>query len=77
MARLLGVDISIVPKDMVLEPMLGDLYNDEKNGLVPDTRWKRRELEQSWYLETVIWYRTGYIQTTHLSNDCTNCKWRI
>ena len=70
MARLLGVDkLSIIAKRYGLGTnVLGDLYNDEKNGLVPDTKWKRRALEQSWYLgETVInGIGQGYIQTTPL-----------
>ena len=70
MARLLGVDkLSIIAKRYGLGTnVLGDLYNDEKNGLVPNTKWKRRALEQSWYLgETVInGIGQGYIQTTPL-----------
>ncbi len=52
MARLLGVDrLSIIAKRYGLGTnVLGEIYNDEKNGLVPDTKWKRRALEQSWYL---------------------------
>ena len=48
--------------------MLSNIYSDEKNGLVPNTKWKRYALEQSWYLgETVInGIGQGYIQTTPL-----------
>ena len=70
MARLLGVDkLSVIAKRYGLGTnVLGEVYNDEKDGLVPDTKWKRRALEQSWYLgETVInGIGQGYIQTTPL-----------
>ena len=70
MARLLGVDrLSTIAKRYGLgSHVLGDIYNDEKNGLVPNTKWKRNALEQSWYLgETVInGIGQGYIQTTPL-----------
>ena len=70
MARLLGVDkLSIIAKRYGLgQKVLSDLYIDEKNGLVPNTKWKRNILEKSWYLgETVInGIGQGYIQTTPL-----------
>jgi len=69
-ARLLGVDkLSIIAKRYGLgSKVLDNLYIDEKRGTVPSTKWKRQNLEQSWYLgETVITgIGQGYIQTTPL-----------
>ena len=69
-ARLLGVDkLSIIAKRYGLgSKVLEDVYIDEKQGLVPNTIWKRNVLEISWYLgETVInGIGQGYIQTTPL-----------
>jgi len=70
LARLLGVDkLSVIAKKYGLgDKVLGDLYIDEKIGIVPSTKWKKQVLEQSWYLgETVITgIGQGYIQTTPL-----------
>ena len=46
----------------------GNIFSEEKKGLVPSTKWKKQVLEQSWYLgETVITgIGQGYIQTTPL-----------
>jgi len=67
-ARLLGVDkLSIIAKRFGLgSKILDGIYSDEKNGLVPNTQWKKNALETSWYLgETVInGIGQGYIQTT-------------
>tara|TARA_B100001250_G_scaffold408529_1_gene431096 strand:+ start:2110 stop:4056 length:1947 start_codon:yes stop_codon:yes gene_type:complete len=69
-ARLLGVDkLSVIAKRYGLgSKVLDDLYFDEKNGTVPSTKWKRKHLEQSWYLgETIITgIGQGYIETTPL-----------
>ena len=69
-ARLLGVDkLSIIAKRYGLgSKVLENLYIDEKNGIVPSTKWKKQYLEQSWYLgETIITgIGQGYIQTTPL-----------
>ena len=48
--------------------VLDDLFVDEKKGIVPSTKWKRQQLEQSWYLgETIITgIGQGYIQTSPL-----------
>ena len=70
MARILGVDkLSIIAKRYGLgSKILNDVYHDEKNGLVPNTKWKKNILEKNWYLgETVInGIGQGYIQTTPL-----------
>ena len=70
MARLLGVDkLSIIAKRYGLgSNLLKDIYFDEKKGVVPNTKWKKKALGKSWYLgETVInGIGQGYIQTTPL-----------
>ena len=67
-ARLLGVDrLSIIAKRYGLgSKVLENIYAEEKKGLVPSTKWKKENLEQSWYLgETIITgIGQGYIQTT-------------
>ena len=69
-ARLLGVDkLSVVAKKYGLgSKVLNDLFVEEKEGIVPSTKWKKQNLEQSWYLgETIITgIGQGYIQTTPL-----------
>ncbi len=70
MARILGVDkLSIIAKRYGLgSKILNDSFRDEKNGLVPNTKWKKNVLETNWYLgETIInGIGQGYIQTTPL-----------
>ena len=67
-ARLLGVDrLSIIAKRYGLgAKVLSNIYEEEKKGIVPSTKWKKQNLEQSWYLgETIITgIGQGYIQTT-------------
>ena len=70
MARKLGVDkLAVIAKKYGLgSKVLGDVYFDEKKGLVPDTKWKRRHLGRGWLLgETIInGIGQGYIQTSPL-----------
>ena len=67
-ARRLGVDkLSETAKKFGLgTKVLGDFFENEKSGLVPDTKWKKNNLGKSWYLgETMITgIGQGYIQTT-------------
>ncbi len=67
-ARRLGVDkLSETAKKFGLgEKVFGNLFNNEKNGLVPNTQWKKNALGRNWLLgETVITgIGQGYIQTT-------------
>ena len=67
-ARRLGVDkLSETAKKFGLgKKVFGDLFNNEKNGLVPNTRWKKNVLGQNWVLgETIITgIGQGFIQTT-------------
>ena len=67
-ARKLGVDkLSETAKKFGLgEKVFGNLFNIEKNGLIPNTEWKKNALGQGWLLgETIITgIGQGYIQTT-------------
>ena len=67
-ARKLGVDkLSETAKKFGLgKEVFGDLFSIEKNGLVPNTQWKKNALGQGWLLgETIITgIGQGYIQTT-------------
>ncbi len=67
-ARKLGVDkLSETAKKFGLgEKVFGNLFNIEKNGLVPNTLWKKNALGKGWLLgETMITgIGQGYIQTT-------------
>ena len=67
-ARRLGVDkLSETAKKFGLgKKVFGDLFNNEKNGLVPSTFWKKNALGRNWLLgETIITgIGQGYIQTT-------------
>ncbi len=67
-ARRLGVDkLSETAKKFGLgEKVLGDLFENEKNGLVPSTFWKKNALGKNWLLgETIITgIGQGYIQST-------------
>tara|TARA_B100000795_G_scaffold227578_1_gene183981 strand:- start:355 stop:1509 length:1155 start_codon:yes stop_codon:yes gene_type:complete len=69
-ARKLGVDrlkkTSI--KFGLGEKVLKENFNNEKKGLVPDTKWKKNNLGKNWVIgETLIaGIGQGYIQTTPL-----------
>jgi penicillin-binding protein 2 len=69
-ARKLGVDrlkeTSI--KFGLGEKVLDETFNNEKKGLIPDTKWKKNNLGKSWVIgETLITgIGQGYIQTTPL-----------
>ena len=70
LARLLGVDrLNITAKKFGLgKKVLGDYFKNEKEGIVPSTKWKKENLGQNWYLgETFITgIGQGYIQTNPL-----------
>jgi len=70
LARRLGVDrLAITAKKYGLgSEILKDFYFEEKNGIVPDTFWKKRVLGKNWLLgETLITgIGQGYIETTPL-----------
>ena len=67
-ARRLGVDkLSVTAKKFGLgKKVFGDLFDNEKKGLVPNTTWKKNALGQNWVLgETIITgIGQGFIQTT-------------
>tara|TARA_B100001057_G_scaffold431762_1_gene459480 strand:- start:43 stop:1917 length:1875 start_codon:yes stop_codon:yes gene_type:complete len=67
-ARKLGVDkLSETAKKFGLgKKVFGDLFNNEKEGLIPSTFWKKNALGTNWLLgETIITgIGQGYIQTT-------------
>ena len=70
MSRKLGVDRlnNTAVKYGLGEKVLKDIFENEKNGLVPSTEWKKNKLGKSWVLgETLITgIGQGYIQTTPL-----------
>jgi penicillin-binding protein 2 len=69
-ARLLGVDrLKITAEKFGLgKKVLGEYFDNEKQGLFPDTIWKKNNLGRGWVLgETLITgIGQGYIQTTPL-----------
>ncbi len=69
-ARKLGVDrlSKTAFKFGLGEKVLNDLYEEEKKGLVPSTKWKKDNIGRGWVLgETLITgIGQGYIQTTPL-----------
>ncbi|MDA9753280.1 penicillin-binding protein 2 [Candidatus Pelagibacter sp.] len=68
LARRLGVDrLSLTAKKFGLgKKVFDNLFNNEKDGLIPSTNWKKNALGRNWLLgETVITgIGQGYIQTT-------------
>ena len=69
-ARILGVDkLKITAEKFGLgKKVLGDYFENEKQGLFPNTIWKKNNLGKGWVLgETLITgIGQGYIQTTPL-----------
>ena len=67
-ARRLGVDkLSVTAKKFGLgDKVFADLFDIEKQGLIPNTQWKKNALGKGWLLgETMITgIGQGYIQTT-------------
>ncbi len=67
-ARRLGVDrLSVTAKKFGLgQKVFKDVFDNEKNGLVPNTEWKKNALGSNWVLgETIITgIGQGFIQTT-------------
>ena len=67
-ARRLGVDrLSQTAKKFGLgKKVFNNVFENEKNGLIPDTSWKKNVLGKNWLLgETIITgIGQGYIQTT-------------
>jgi len=69
-ARKLGVDRlkETSVKFGLGEKVLSETFNNEKKGLIPDTKWKRNKLGKGWVIgETLITgIGQGYTQTTPL-----------
>ena len=69
-ARLLGVDrLKVTAEKFGLgKKVLGEYFDNEKQGLFPNTSWKKNNLGKGWVLgETLITgIGQGYIQTTPL-----------
>ncbi len=69
-ARKLGVDRlkETSVKFGLGEKVLNETFNNEKKGLIPDTKWKKNNLGKSWVIgETLITgIGQGYTQTTPL-----------
>ena len=69
-ARLLGVDkLSLTAKKFGLgKKVFNNLFENEKEGLIPNTNWKKNNLGEKWYLgETLITgIGQGYIEITPL-----------
>jgi len=69
-ARKLGVDrLKVTATKFGLgEKVLGDVYHNEKKGLIPNTQWKIDNLGKGWVIgETLITgIGQGYMQTTPL-----------
>jgi len=67
-ARKLGVDRlkKTSLKFGLGEKVLGEIFNNEKKGLIPDTEWKKNNLGKGWVIgETLITgIGQGYTQTT-------------
>ena len=70
LARLLGVDrLNLTAHKFGLgKKVLGNIFKNEKQGIIPSTKWKKENLGQNWYLgETFITgIGQGYIQTNPL-----------
>jgi len=68
-ARRLGVDrLSITAKDFGLGKKVLNSFYEEKSGIVPDTKWKLKNIGKGWVLgETLIsGIGQGYFQSTPL-----------
>ena len=66
-SRRLGIDrLSETAKKFGLGRKAFDIFYEEKNGVVPSTKWKKDNIGQNWYLgETLIsGIGQGYFQTT-------------
>jgi penicillin-binding protein 2 len=68
-ARRLGIDrLSVTAKQFGLGKKVLNLFVEEKEGVVPNTEWKTKNIGKAWYLgETLIsGIGQGYFQTTPL-----------
>jgi len=68
-ARRLGVDsLSVTAKKFGLGKKVFNVFGEEKAGVVPNTKWKKKYIGESWFLgETLITgIGQGYFQSTPL-----------
>ena len=68
-ARRLGIDrLSATAKKFGLGQKVLQNYNEEKTGVVPNTKWKKREIGKNWYLGETLHsgIGQGYFLTTPL-----------
>jgi len=68
-ARKLGIDkLSVTAKKFGLGEKVLQNYSEEKAGVVPSTKWKKRELGKNWYLGETLHsgIGQGYFLTTPL-----------
>jgi penicillin-binding protein 2 len=68
-ARWLGIDrLAVTSKQFGLGDKVLNTFNEEKSGVVPNTKWKLKNIGKSWYLgETLIsGIGQGYFLTTPL-----------
>ena len=66
-ARLLGIDkLQSTAKRFGLGEYVLENFVEEKRGVIPNTKWKKKHIGQPWYLgETIIaGIGQGYVQTT-------------
>ena len=68
-ARILGIDrLSETAKSFGLGKMVVDGFIEERSGVVPDTKWKKKNIGKNWYLGETLHagIGQGYWQTTPL-----------
>ncbi len=68
-SRRLGVDrLSVTAKRFGLGKKVFNVFDEEKAGIVPNTKWKKKNIGESWFLgETLITgIGQGYFQSTPL-----------
>ena len=68
-ARRLGIDrLSETAKSFGLGKMVVDGFIEERSGVVPDTKWKKKNIGKNWYLGETLHagIGQGYWQTTPL-----------
>ena len=72
-ARRLGIDrLSVTAKNFGLGKKVLNLFNEEKSGTVPNSKWKLKNIGQPWYLgETLI---SGIGQGYFLSTPLQLCR---
>ena len=68
-ARKLGIDkLSVTAKKFGLGKKVLQNFKEEKSGVVPDTKWKKKEIGKNWYIGETLHsgIGQGYFLTTPL-----------